>query len=477
MRGMSSSESFQVIPPLSRTEAIAPHAFAAEQALLGALLSNGELWEHVDGKLSADYFYDKRNEIIFSVVQKLFAERHADWRLLVLELKNTGQLREVGGEEYLADLGCIAASAVNVPGYVEQIRNTAQLRRTLALIQETNARALHPGDASPQKILDETEARLSEIGRQFDGGQGGMQSAAQKAREFFDNLTDVVNKKEFDRLLGLRSGYAKLDSMTTGLHGGDLMIVAGRPGAGKTAFALNIVRHVSADNSPVAIFSLEMSAKQLVMRLVSQDGLSMQKLRTGKDYQGRPMSGEDLRKFSDSVSSLEKRRIFIDESGALNVLEIRARSRRLARTLRRDNADLKMIVVDYLQLLSAASSDSNENRAMEVAKISRGLKTIAKELDVPVIACAQLNRGVEMRVNKEPLLSDLRESGSIEQDADIVLFLHEEKSDAAYDPSADSVQSKLIVGKHRNGPVGRINLTFNKRYSRFVETAEDGGDF
>ncbi len=462
-----------VVPAGSSETPALPHATAAEQALLGALLNDGDLWDDVEGKLTAEYFYDKRHQLIFSVIQKLSATHYADWVLLLQEIKSMNKLREAGGEEYIADLAGIAVSGVNVPSYVEQIRKTAQLRWMLALMHSSNVRAMYPGDMSPQEILDETEAHLSDIGSQFDSGRGSMSFVPEIARGLYDTMTDMVDKKDFSRLEGLKTGYSKLDKMTNGLHGGDLVIVAGRPGAGKTAFALNIIRQVSVSGEGVAVFSLEMSALQLAMRLISQDSVDMQKLRTGKDFNGRAMDSNDLRDCAKSVSALEKRDIYIDESGTLSILEIKSRAQRMAKKLQREGKKLSLIVVDYLQLLSAATKRGNDNRATEVAVISRGLKALARELNVPVVAGSQLNRGIELRNNKEPMLSDLRESGSIEQDADLVMFLHEEKNKQGYTSPTEPATVQLIIGKHRNGPTGQITLSFNKQHSRFVERVKE----
>lgn len=456
----------------------APHAVAAERALLGALLYNNDLWDELDGRISAEDFYDKRHRIIFAAVQKLVSASRADAVLLAQTLKSADQLRDAGGEEYVYEIENISAAVVNVSAYADEIKKTAVLRKMHAVFQSANARVLHPGGSTSQEILDETEALLGEIAAQSDpGGAGGFTSAAEKAGEFFDNLTDIINKKEFDRLLGLHTGYSRLDKMTTGLHGGELIVVAARPGGGKTAFALNIIRHVSAEGAGIAVFSLEMSDKQLVMRLLSQEKIEMQKLRTAKDWRGRPMDGADLRMFTSAVSHLQNRRIFIDDSGVLNILELKSRSRRLARQLQRQGAKLSLIVVDYLQLLTAPTLKERDNRAQEVAEISRGLKALAKELNVPVLALSQLNRNIAMKDGKgrEPQLSDLRESGAIEQDADIVLFLHEEKNEEQEygAPPEEGTPIRLILGKHRNGPVGRIDMQFHKQFSRFAEVARD----
>ena len=462
------SSSLRVIEPSEQPTA--PHAVAAEQALLGALLINNEVWEEVDGKIGVSHFYDKRHQVLFEIMQQLAAEKYADDILLVQKLRNSDQLIAAGGEEYIADLVGIGAALVNVSAYVEEIKKAAQMRQILAVLNETNARVLRPGDSTPQDILDEAEAKL--FGIVGAHVVSGMKSAGEKAAEFSDNLIDIINKKQFDRLLGLQTGFPTLDKMTTGFHGGDLVIVAGRPGAGKTAFALNIIRHISATGDGVVVFSLEMSDKHLVMRLISQERIDMQKLRTGK-HRGQTMSGEDIRNLNEAAYKLKDRNIFIDDSGMLNELETRSRARRQARFLARQNKKLSLVVVDYLQLLSSSGSSNNEVRAQEVALISRALKSLAKELDVPVLALSQLNRSAESRTTKEPQLSDLRESGSIEQDADIVMFLYEEKSENhQYDkPPDEGTPITLIIGKQRNGPVGKINMQFHKEFSRFAESA------
>ncbi|MBE8158579.1 MAG: replicative DNA helicase [Betaproteobacteria bacterium] len=467
------AEQMKIIPP-PRVES--PHAFPAEQGVLGAVLQNNELLAELDGIIGVEHFYDSRHKKLFQFIQKLAAEKHADFVLLAQELKNAGALKEAGGNEYIADIMALAAAPINIRAYAEQIKKAAQMRSILSVLNTAHAQTAE-GGKGPQEILDETEALLNEIGADGDFATG-MTSAAEKAREFFDHLTDIVNKKEFDRLLGLKTGYPTLNKMTTGLHGGDLVVIAGRPGAGKTAFALNIVRHVSATGAGVVVFSLEMSDQHLVMRLISQEKLDMHKLRTGKDRAGRGMGTEDLRIFSAAVSHLQNRQIYIDDGGILNVLEAKSRTRRAARRMERDGVKLSLVVVDYLQLLSATPGEDNSNRAQVVATISRGLKALAKELNVPVLALSQLNRGIESRTVKEPLLSDLRESGAIEQDADIVLFLHEEKTEERdyASPSDEGTPVKLIIGKQRNGPVGMIPMQFQKQYSRFAEAARGADD-
>ena len=453
-----------------------PHAFAAEQALLGALMINGDLWNDIEGDIAEDDFYDVRHQLIFRALEYMRENSHVDPILLTQQLKDTDQLKEAGGEEYIADLAGIGAVEINVPHYIKQIRKQAMLRRMLSTLSISHSQILRPGSLQPGDILDETITRLSKLEGYVDGDVN-MQSVSVKSREFFDILSEIISTKKFDKLLGVQTGFSTLDNMTTGLHGGDLVIIAGRPGAGKTAFALNLVRHISANNEQsVVFFSLEMSADQLVMRLLSQGGIDLQKLRTGKDRQKKVMSGADLRQFSSAVSELSGRHIYVDDAGILNVLEIKGRARYLSKQLKKQKVKLSLIVVDYLQLLSASPSESSDTRALEVGAISRGLKALAKELNVPIVALSQLNRSVETRTNKEPLLSDLRESGSIEQDADIVIFLHEDKSDRAdesgFDSPPEGVPIRLIIGKQRNGPVGKIELNFHKHFSKFAELSK-----
>lgn len=452
----------------------APHAVAAERALLGALLYNNDLWDDLDGKLAVDHFYDKRHQIIFAALQKLLAEGRADSVILAQTLRDGGKLGDGGGEEYVRQIESISAAENNVAGYAAEIQKSALLRRMHSTLHAALARVMHPDGVSPVEILDDIEARLGELAVKEEAGGRRMTSVSEESIKLFDNLAEIVNNKDFDRLLGLQTGYPRLDKMTTGLHGGELIIIAARPGGGKTAFALNIVRHISAEkNAGVVVFSLEMSDKHLVSRLVSQDRVEMQKLRTAKDYNGSPMNSRDLIAFGDAVERLQNREVYIDDSGALSILELKSRARRLARQLARRGGRLSLVVVDYLQLLTAPDA-ARDNRAQEVAEISRGLKALAKELNVPVVALSQLNRSAKERAAKKPLLSDLRESGAIEQDADIVMFLHEEEpgDDEEYAaPPPEGTQVKLIIGKQRNGPTGNINLRFHKEFSRFAEVA------
>ncbi len=452
----------------------APHAVDAEQALLGALMLNNDLFDDLGTSLHHEHFYDKRHQLLFHTLQTLRLSKHADPVMVVQHLSANGKLREAGGEEYIANLADIGAASVNVPVYAELICHQALLRRMIQTLAECASEAHRPGDKPPAQLLDEIESKLAAVGQQFAESRENMRLVKEDAGAYCQNMINIINTGNFDALRGAPSGFPKLDKLTAGLHGGDLVIVAGRPGSGKTAFVLNLVRHVSATEGGVAMFSLEMSSKLLAMRLISQEGLDMRKLRTGKDSEGRAMSSDDLRALSSAVSVLEDRHIYIDDSGMLNILEARARARRVRRLLARDDKKLALVVVDYLQLMGAGGTSAMDNRAIEVSAVSRGLKALAKELDVPVVAAAQLNRSVDMRPQNEPMLSDLRESGAIEQDADLVLFLHKKSNELT---GEENTPVKLIIGKQRNGPVGWVDLVFQKNFTRFVQDAEESGSF
>jgi replicative DNA helicase len=466
-----------VIDDTPRNKLTSPHAVEAEQALLGALLLNNDLFNDLDGTLRSEHFYDKRHQLIFKCIQELALNQHADPILLTQRLQADDRLREAGGAEYIAAIADSGAAAVNVSAYAELVRDMALLRQMAQVLSEAAAEVYHPGDKPPLKLLDEAESRLAAIGGQFAGEAAGMRLAGKEAESYLNRMIPIIQSKNFDALRGAPTGYPKLDKMTNGLHGGDLVIIAGRPGAGKTAFSLNVARHVSATGGGVVFFSLEMSVNLLVMRLISQDGLDANLLRTGKHWDGRAMDGDDLRKFTESVSTLGQRNIYIEDRGALNILEARSMARRARRQLSRDGCKLSLIVVDYLQLMSAGG-DGVENRVLEVSAVSRGLKALAKELNVPVVALSQLNRSVDVRPNKEPVLSDLRESGAIEQDADLVLFLHEKTDESeSYGGHDSGTKVKLIIGKQRNGPTGTVPLIFDKKHTRFAQATEEHDSF
>ena len=445
-----------------------PHAVDAERLLVGALMLNNELFAAAeDAGLSAEHFYDNRHKVLYGAMQKMQAEgRHADPVTVAHLLRESGELRNGGGDEYVAALADIGAAPMNAPAYAKLVRESAMLRAMIDALAQSHIRAFRAGGDPPGKILDEAESRLLAVGDKFSRHAAEMRDAAKVTQQRVDLLAEIVRTRDFDRLRGYSTGFPDLDAKTAGLHGGDLVILAGRPGSGKTALALNIARHVSAE-AGVCFFSLEMAAEQLGQRVLSQSGVDAQKLRTGRD-----LKSTDFIRMAEGAAELKDRDFYIDDSGALNILEAKARTRRLGRRLRLDGKKLGLVVVDYLQLLdSDPDGKSGENRATQVAMISRGLKALARDMNVPIMALSQLNRAVDRtQINRRPMLSDLRESGAIEQDADVVLFLHQEANKVG---ASEPEEVELIIGKQRNGPVGTVHLSFNKRYSRFVSPAPD----
>lgn len=452
-------------PPPARRDSEAPHAADAERAILGALMMNNDLFTNVEGQLKEDFFYDRRHRLIFRTLLELYNEGHADPTLLTHRLSTGGKLADCGGADYIAALPDIGAAPVNMKAYIDLMRETACLRMMINAMNESTQEAFHPDGKQSQKLLDMAEARLSQVSELFMRDRAQSNEVKDIADEFFKKIARVIKEKDYDSLLGLPTGFRKLDYLTTGLHEGDLVILAGRPGQGKTTFALNLVRHVSAqDKVGVLCFSLEMSAEQLTMRMIAHGGVDSRKFRTARE-----ITAEDLQAMANECSMLEKRSIYIEDTGTLNVLEARAKARRIKRELAQRDIKLGLIMIDYLQMMDGTSGERIENRALEISAVSRGLKSLAKELKVPVLALAQLNRAVEARPKRRPQLSDLRDSGAIEQDADLILFLYSEDEES--DREQQIVERKLLIGKHRNGPTGLIDLTFHKSHSKFLESA------
>jgi len=458
-----------VAQPVARSDApdpqlvalkLPPHSVEAEQSLLGALLIDNQAFDRVADLVAGEDFYrDDHRRIWRHVARLVEASRPADVVTVSESIEASEDKDKTGGASYLAALAQNTPSALNVRRYAELVRERAVQRRLAQVATEIAETALAPTGKDVGQLLDEAESKIFQIaesGARKDQGLVAISPVLAKVFERIDYLHSQDNPSD---ITGVPTGFTELDSRTAGLQPGDLIIVAGRPSMGKTAFALNIAEHVALHPSvrlPVAVFSMEMSASQLAMRVLSSMAkLDQTRLRTGR------LNDEEWGRLTDEIGRLNEARIHVDETAALNALELRARARRM----KREYGKLGLVVVDYLQLMSA--STQGENRATEISEISRSLKALAKELDVPVIALSQLSRAVEQRNDRRPMMSDLRESGAIEQDADVILFIYREE---VYAPDKEEAKGRaeVIIGKQRNGPIGRIDLTFLGRYTRFA---------
>ena len=447
-----------------------PHSVEAEQSVLGGLLLENNAWERVADLVGENEFYRADHRLIWRQITRLVEEnKPADVVTVAEALESLDVLDEVGGLAYLAALAQNTPSAANIRRYAEIVRERAVLRKLAEVGTGIAESAFSPAGRSANQILDEAEAKVFEIKEAGAKSNQGFQSMQPLLMEVVTRIDELYNRDNPSEVTGVPTGFADLDTKTSGLQPGDLIIVAGRPSMGKTAFSLNIAENVALEtNMSVAVFSMEMGANQLVMRMLGSVGrLDQHKLRTGR------ISEDDWPRLTHALGRLNETPMFIDESPGLTAMEVRARARRLARQCREDRP-LGLIVIDYLQLMSGTGS--GENRATEISDISRSLKNLAKELHVPVIALSQLNRSLEQRPNKRPVMSDLRESGAIEQDADVILFIYR---DEVYNPdSQDKGTSEIIIGKQRNGPIGTVRLTFLGEYTRFENYAagmSDGG--
>jgi replicative DNA helicase len=439
---------------------VPPHSVEAEQSLLGALLIDNQAFDRVADAVSGEDFYRDDHRRIWRHIQRLIeASRPADVVTVAESIEASEDKDKTGGPTYLAALAQNTPSSLNVRRYAELVRERAVQRRLAQVATEIAESALAPTGKDVGQLLDEAESKIFQIaesGARRDQGLIGMSPILAGVFERIDHLHSQENPSD---ITGVPTGFVDLDQKTAGLQPGDLIIVAGRPSMGKTAFALNIAEHVALHPSvrmPVAIFSMEMSASQLALRILSSIAkIDQHKLRTGR------LTNEEWPHLTDAIDKLNDTSIHVDETPALNSLEVRARARRL----KREYGKLGLVVVDYLQLMSASSQ--GENRATEISEISRSLKALAKELQVPVIALSQLSRAVEQRNDRRPMMSDLRESGAIEQDADVILFIYR---DEVYFPEKEEAKGRaeVIIGKQRNGPIGRIDLTFLGRFTRFA---------
>jgi len=439
---------------------VPPHSVEAEQSLLGALLIDNQAFDRIADLVSGEDFYRDDHRRIWRHIARLVEHsRPADVVTVAESIEASEDKDKTGGAAYLAALAQNTPSSLNVRRYAELVRERAVQRRLAQVATEIAEGALAPSGKEVAQLLDEAESKIFQIaesGARRDQGLIGISPILAKVYERIDHLHSQDNPSD---VTGVPTGFNELDQKTAGLQPGDLIIVAGRPSMGKTAFAINIAEHVALHPSvrlPVAIFSMEMSSSQLAMRMLSSLArVDAHKLRTGR------LSDEEWSHLTEAMERLHEAKIHVDETPALNALEVRARARRL----KREYSKLGLVIVDYLQLMSASSQ--GENRATEISEISRSLKALSKELDVPVIALSQLSRAVEQRNDRRPMMSDLRESGAIEQDADVILFIYR---DEVYHPEKEEAKGRaeVIIGKQRNGPIGRIDLTFLGRYTRFA---------
>lgn len=446
---------------------IPPHSVEAEQSLLGALLLSNESFEKVADLVGASDFYRDDHRRIYRHIGKLIdANRPADVVTVLQSIDGSDDKGKTGGVEYLGALSQNTPSALNIRAYAKIVRDKSVQRRLAQVGADIAEGAMSPTGRDIGQMLEEAETRILEIaetGTRTQTGFEGIQPLLARVMERIDFLYHRDNPSD---VIGVPTGFVDLDVKTAGLQPGELIIVAGRPSMGKTAFALNMAEHAAVHNSlPVAVFSMEMGGTQLAARMLGSIArVDQHRMRTGR------LNDDEWGRMASAMGKLHEAPIFIDETAALNILELRSRARRI----RRQCGTLGMVIVDYLQLMSASSNGSGENRATEISEISRGLKALAKELACPVVALSQLNRALEQRNDKRPQMSDLRESGAIEQDADTILFVYREE---VYLPDKLEVRglAEIIVGKQRNGPIGRVELTFIGQYTRFENRASFGG--
>jgi len=423
---------------------------------LGGLLLDNTAFDRVIDLVSAADFYRFDHRLIFQQIAKLVAAtKPADVITVFESLSSLGKAEEVGGLAYLNALAQNTPSAANIRRYAEIVRDRGILRKLISVSDEIAGDAFNPQGKEVRQMLDAAESKIFSIAEEGSRGAAGFVEIKPLLAHVVERIDELFARDSTNDVTGVPTGMLDLDRMTSGLQEGDLIIVAGRPSMGKTAFSVNIGENVAIDSGlPVAIFSMEMGGTQLAMRMLGSVGrIDQQRLKTGR------LKDEDWPKLTSAIQRMNDAPIFIDETPALSSIELRSRARRLARKC----GKLGLIIVDYLQLMSANAP--GENRATEISEISRNLKSLAKELNCPVIALSQLNRSLEQRPNRRPVMSDLRESGAIEQDADLILFIYR---DEVYNPdSPDKGTAEIIIGKQRNGPIGQVRMTFLGQFTKF----------
>ncbi|QIL72013.1 replicative DNA helicase [Diaphorobacter sp. HDW4B] len=444
---------------------IPPHSVEAESSVLGGLLLDNNAWDRVGDLLVDGDFYRNEHRLIFSAIASLInGSKPADVITVYEHLQGLGKSEEIGGLLYLNTLAQYVPSASNIRRYAEIVRERSILRKLVTASDEISTNAFNPLGKPVKSILEEAEQKIFAIGEEGSRMKQGFQPLSTLVVDLLDDIQEKADNPM--DVTGIPTGFADLDRMTSGLQAGDMIVLAARPSMGKTSFAVNIAEHVALNEGlPVAIFSMEMGAAQLAVRIVGSIGrVNQGNLRTGK------LTDEEWPRLTEAIERLRTVSLHIDETPGLTPIELRANARRLARQC----GKLGLIVVDYLQLMSGSGNASADNRATELGEISRGLKMLAKELGCPVIALSQLNRSVEQRTDKRPMMSDLRESGAIEQDADIIMFIY--RDDYYNKDSKEPNVAEVIIGKQRNGPTGTVKLYFQKNQTRFENLAMGSGD-
>lgn len=440
-----------------------PHSVEAEQGVLGSMLiSPREAIGEAVEKITEEYFYVPAHQTIYSVLVELWnAGQAIDLITFTQVLRDKNMLESVGGAPFVTSLFTFVPTAANIGYYLEIVRDKYILREIIAAGTESVRRAYEEQD-EVGALLDEVEQKIFAVGE--DRFKGQMLSMKDQVMEAIESIEQLYERK--GGITGISTGFVEFDRMTSGMHPAEMIVIAARPSMGKTALAMNIAEHVAINEKmPLGVFSLEMSSQQLVQRLLcSRARVNLQKVRDGF------LGERDFPSLTAAASKLAEAKIFIDDSASLTILELRAKARRL-----KAQHDVQLIIVDYLQLLRSQSRRAQDNRQLEISEISAGLKGLAKELKIPVIVVAQLNRQPEQRTGGKPRLSDLRESGSIEQDADLVGLLvrpeiYEEDEEARAEKAGEA---ELIIAKQRNGPVGEIPLTFLKEFTRFEDRARN----
>ena len=444
---------------------VPPQSIEAEQSVLGGLLLDNTAWDRIADVIGEADFYRSDHRTIFGHIARLIEENKPADALTVAEsLERSGKLAEVGSQAYIGSLALNTPSAANIRRYAEIVRERSIMRNLAAIGTEIADSAYSPTGKDASVLIDEAEAKIFHIAEARSKARQGFVKIDPLLTETVERIDMLYSRENKNDVIGVPSGFVDLDRLTSGLQQGELIIVAGRPSMGKTTLVMNMAEHVAlSEKRAVGVFSMEMSGPQLAMRMIGSVGrVDQHELRSGTFRE------DDWPKLVDAVGKLNEAQLYIDDTAGLNVLELRSRARRLHRQC----GGLSMVIVDYLQLMSGTGGGRDENRATEIAEISRSLKSLAKELKVPVVALSQLNRSVDSRQDKRPMMSDLRESGAIEQDADLILFIYR---DEVYNPESQRKGiAEIIIAKQRNGPVGKIDLTFIGKFTRFENYA--GGD-